>query len=360
MKKVYQLFFLLIVLINCLCIFKQNNIQNEAINEDTMHEINQDVAGNENYKKAEFEFASSENYQFFKYDITTFPSSKILAFRFDFDVFAFTNFQVLCTSVESSTSDSQLISILKTLTPETSSCKEGYQSYAIHDGIVKLDEKKTKLGIALYSESFAFSGRINLRITERVLGTDESKPMEDESYSLVPFTIDIQKFRDLPKSKILFYSYSRVLQMYHAESDTPYPEQLFSGNVLSVYTNPNMVRQKYHNAMIMTLLVNPMGFANLGEEFKFEVKLFESNYLLDYYVSSNSEGRPDNSPLLINMTECTRIYYVILNYNKAEGSKTLVMDQIYGKMTYLSVATSFTQSTWDEMLDKDMTAIDLN
>ena len=52
MKKVYQLFFLLIVLINCLCIFKQNNIQNEAINEDTMHEINQDVAGNENYKKA--------------------------------------------------------------------------------------------------------------------------------------------------------------------------------------------------------------------------------------------------------------------------------------------------------------------
>ena len=192
------------------------------------------------------------------------------------------------------------------------------------------------------------------------MGTDESTPMEEEFYSLVPFTIDIQKFRDLPKSKILFYCYSRVLQMYHAESDSPYPEQLFSGNVLSVYTNPNMVRQKYHNAMIMTLLVNPMGFANLGEEFKFEVKLFESNYLLDYYVSSNSEGRPDNSPLLINMTECTSPYYVILNYNKAEPSKTLVIDQIYGKMTYLSVATSFTQSTWDEMLDKDMTAIDLN
>ena len=332
-----------------------------------MHEISETVEGDSNYKKAEFDFAITDKYHYFKYDNSTLPSSKVRTFRIDFSQYSYvmSNYKVYCTNVASSTSDSDLISTLKTLTASTSSCIDIYRSFANYDGIVKLDSQKTKLGIILISEAdFAFRGKLYLRIAERILGTDESKPMEEESYSLAPFTVNIPKFRELSKSKILFYSYSRVLQMFHVESNNPYPEKLFSGNVLSVYTNPNMVKQKYHSASTMILLVYPYGAeANsdkLREEFKFEVKLFESNYLLDYYVSSNEGGRPLNSPLLINMTECSGPYYVILNYNRKESSKTLVIDQIYGKMSYLAVATDFTKSTWDEMLENDLETIDIN
>ena len=364
MKKFCKLLILLIAIINCLCILNQNNVQNENLKTESMHEINQAVDENVNYKKAEFSFTSSDRYQFFKYDNSTLPSSRVSAFRIDFSQY-YTNmsdYKVFCTSVDSSTSDSSLMETLRSLTLAKSSCVDGFRSYAIYDGIVKLDPQKTKLGIVITTSSgAAFSAKIYFRVNERVLGTDESRPMEEESYSLVPFTINIPNFRALDKSKILFYSSTRLLQMYYVETDNPYPEKLFSGNVLSVYTNPNMVRQKYHGASTMVLLVYPLGFySNLGEEFKFEVKLFDSNYLLDYYVSSNSEGRPLDSPLLINMTECSSPYYVILNYNQAESAKTLVIDQIYGKMTYLSVATKFTQNTWDEMLANDMNTVNIN
>lgn len=98
----------------------------------------------------------------------------------------------------------------------------------------------------------------------------------------------------------------------------------------------------------------------VGEAFKYEVKLFDSNFLLDYYVSSKEDGRPLYSPLLINMTECTRPYYVILNYNKMESSKALILDQIYGKMSSLSVAPKITRNTWDQMIEKDMINIDIS
>ena len=113
-------------------------------------------------------------------------------------------------------------------------------------------------------------------------------------------------------------------------SSKPNPEKLFAGNILSVYTNPNMIRQKYQNATIMTLIMDPSENTEekLEEDFQFEVKLFESNYLLDYYVSTNSEGRTLKKPLLINMTECTNPYYVILNYNRAEDKKSLILDNI--------------------------------
>ena len=364
MKKACTLLILLIALINCLCIVNKNNLKIDNLQAETMHEINQDVEDNPNYKQAVFSFSSADTNQFFKYDNSTLPTSRVSPFRIDFDIFytEMNDYKVFCTNVESSTSDSVLMDRLRYITITNSSCVDGFRSHAIYDGIVKLDPQKTKLGIVIKTNSGAsFTAKLYFRVVERILGTDESRPMEEESLSLVPFTINIPSFRALDKSKILFYSSTRLLQMYYVETNNPYPEKLFSGNVLSVYTNPNMVRQKYHGASTMTLLVYPFGFySNLGEEFKFEVKLFDSNYLLDYYVSSNSEGRPLNSPLLINMTECSSPYYVILNYNQAESEKSLVIDQIYGKMTYLSVATKFTQSTWDEMLENDMETVNIN
>jgi hypothetical protein len=286
----------------------------------------------------------------------------VTTFRIEFDSYStdISDFKVLCANVDSSKDDTSLINTLNNLKISESACIDGIKNEGYYDGVVKLDKTNTKLGIILKETKtgLQFKGRINLRVTERALKTDELKPTEQETYTLIPFSINIQSFRE-KASKILFYSYSRNLQMLYA-GNSPYPDKLFGGKILNVYTNPNMVRQKYHGANIMTLLVYPKPSTSyLNDDFLFEVKLFESKFLLDYFVSSNSEGRTLNKPLLINMTECTSPYYAILNYNREETKKAFIIDQIYGKMKSLSVAYNFTKNTWDEMLANDMNEVNI-
>ena len=121
-----------------------------------------------------------------------------------------------------------------------------------------------------------------------------------------------------------------------------------------------MVRQKYKNADMMVLLSRPFAKAiPTGERLQYQVKFFASDYLLDYYMGTNLNGREKNSPLAINMTVCDEPYIVILNYNKPEKKVSLYIDQIYGKINSISVATSFSSNTWDDMLSKDLKEIDL-
>ena len=365
MKEIHKYIISIIFLINCLIKSNEMNLQKEILQDEIIHDINEELKDRTDYKKAEFDSKSTDTNHFFKYENNNMPSSRILPFRIEFDVFsdlAAQKYKVYCTSVSSSSSDAYLISTLKELSSSTSSCIGGFSYIGYYDGIIKLDESKPKLGIMIITDlGIEYTGRVFLRVEERILGTDEAKPMDAEDYSLIPYTINISKFRELSKSKILFYSYTRELQMYYVETNSPYPEKLFSGNIMSVFTNPNMVRQKYHGANTMILLANTFGGYDLvGEAFKYEVKLFDSNFLLDYYVSSEKEGRPLYSPLLINMTECSSPYYVILNYNQIESSKTLILDQIYGKMSSLSVASKFTRNTWDQMIENDMVNIDIS
>ena len=227
---------------------------------------------------------------------------------------------------------------------------------------MKLDSTKTKIGIAisLPETKDNTSIKINLRITERILGVNEEKPDFNETYSIIPMTINLTEFRISEEpyiSKLLFYSYSRVLYIYETVSNDNIPTQLFSGNILSIDTNPNQTRQIYHEASIMTLITYS---SNKKEEnFKFEVKKFNSSFLLDYYTSSNPDGRPLNTPLLINMMDCSSPYYVILNYNNQDPEKTLILDEIYGKISYLGVATSLEQELWEDMIEKDIQPINV-
>ena len=365
MKNCYFLIFLHILLINAFIPSNATHLKSESLNAETVIKIDQNIQGNTDHKKAEYDITTTdtEKNKYFKYIATSQPSTLITTFRIVFDSYStdISNYKVLCVNVDSSKDDSYIITTLKNLQMKDSACINGFKRHGHYDGIVRLDKDKTVLAIMLQENKsgLKFTGRVNVRITERVLKPDESKAKEDETYTLVPYSITVSSFRDKDDtSKILFYSYSRNLQMFYAGND-PFPDSLFSGNILSVYTNPNMVRQKYHNANIMTLLVSPSGFGSndLNEDFQFEVKLYKTDFLLDYYVSSNSEGRPKNKPLLINMTECTNPYYVILNYNLEEGKKVLILDQIYGKLKALSVAYNFTQNTWDEMIKNDMNEI---
>ena len=361
MKNSLYKFFIYIILISSFIPSYETNLISSSLKAETVIKISTDISGDTNHKKAEFDFTSSDSNLFFKYESSSLPSNLITTFRIEFDSYGkdIANYKVICTNVETSKSDSDIITTLKNLKDAESACINGFKREGLHDGIVRLDSSKKVVAFMLKNTNgVKFTGRINLRIKERTLGTSELKPNDAETYTLVPYSINVKTFREKSVSKILFYSYSRVLQMVYPAT-TVYPGTLFSGSILSVYTNPNMVRQKYHDASIMTLVVNPVVTSNLKEEFQFEVKLYESNYLLDYYVSSNNEGRPLNKPLLINMTECTNPYYFIFNYNRKEGKKTLVIDQIYGKIKSLSVAYNFTKNTWDEMIQNDMNEIDI-
>ena len=358
----YQILFF-ILLINAFTQTFQTNLKSATLSEDKIYTIDQAISGDTNHKKAEYDFATTDQNIYFKYQPSSALSySMVTTFRIEFDSYStdISDFKVLCANVDSSKDDTSLINTLNNLKISESACIDGIKNEGYYDGVVKLDKTNTKLGIILKETKtgLQFKGRINLRVTERALKTDELKPTEQETYTLIPFSINIESFRKIA-SKILFYSYSRNLQMLYA-GNSPYPDKLFGGKILNVYTNPNMVRQKYHGANIMTLLVYPKPSTSyLNDDFLFEVKLFESKFLLDYFVSSNSEGRTLNKPLLINMTECTSPYYAILNYNREETKKAFIIDQIYGKMKSLSVAYNFTKNTWDEMLANDMNEVNI-
>ena len=355
MKKVARLsflhsFFIFIIFAIFLC----------SVKSDIIHDINQNVPGTSDYKTVSFESEESQKDHFFKYTVTTIPKSRIGALRFDFNRFnpeSLSN-QVLCTFVEQQTSDADLEEALRGLSLKDSACIGKFDSEGKYNGIVEYDTSKKKLGIYLVAGGYIeFTANVYVRTTEKFLNVEEAQVKDDEMYSLIPYTVVISDFRE-KCSRILFYSFTRELQMYYVEQETPYPEKLFSGNIMSVYTNPNMVHQKYHDANYMVLLTRDFtDEEKTSEKFKFQVKFFPSNYLLDYYVSDNAQGRSKNSPLSINMTECENPYYVILNYNKPEKQISLFIDQIYGKVQSLSVATTFNSLTWEEMIVNDMEPI---
>ena len=54
----------------------------------------------------------------------------------------------------------------------------------------------------------------------------------------------------------------------------------------------------------------------IGEQYRFMVKHFNSAANIQYFLSSNPDGRPLNNPTTIEMTSCAQPYYYIMNYNK--------------------------------------------
>ena len=79
MKK-YYITKIQLLLIFSLCLI--------SIKSDTVYDINDDVTDNINYKKVEFSGESKILNYYFKHSVRTIPSSRINAFRFEFDQFS--------------------------------------------------------------------------------------------------------------------------------------------------------------------------------------------------------------------------------------------------------------------------------
>ena len=369
MKKINYFLILVYFSINIITQAKSTLVQTE-LKEGAIYEINEEIKDIDEYKTKTISFASNDTINYLKYDFSSnMPTSLITSFKLNISPYSDTmsTLKIYCTNLENSATDSDIINAIEEIKNDEmkSTCLHIKQNEGTFDTLMKLNITHSMIVIGIYiPASVEVNARINLRIKEKILDIDESKPNIEEFYSIIPVTIDTQIFRNSDKnvSKILFYSSTHNLYMYESITFNS-PIKLFSGNILSVYTNLDMIRQKYHNAKIMTLLplkTESSQKNNLEESFTFEVTLLDSSFLLDYYVSSSSEGRMVNSPLLINMTECSNPYYVILNYNTQDTKKILILDEIYGKLSFLGIATELTKNTWEEMINYDIQSVNFN
>ena len=163
MKNCYFLFFI-ILLINGFIPSLSSNLKSNALKEETVITINQDIQGNADHKKADYQFdtTETEKNRYFKYIATSQPSSLITTFRIEFDMYStdIARYKVVCTNVDPSEDDANIIETLKKLLIKDSACINGFVSEGRYDGIVRLDKTKTVLAMNK-TELYRISGSDN-------------------------------------------------------------------------------------------------------------------------------------------------------------------------------------------------------
>ena len=174
----------------------------------------------------------------------------------------------------------------------------------------------------------------------------------DEKLAPTPYIINLEDIRKKLingkyVSKLLIYSNTTEMAMHYLSDTSPTPLKLFSGNIMMIYTNPDVIYQKYNNAKIMIMTTNALG----NKINTVNVRYYDSDTQMQYYLSNNEEGRVLNNPTAIEMTTCDRPYYYILNYNKLEdGQRKLHLDTIFGEAESVKLATSLNYNSWDQLI----------
>ena len=278
--------------------------------------------------------------------------------------------KVICTFVEKGKTDEDMVKIIN-LVPQggINLCKgQEKQNYNGYDALVNAVDVKEGLNRLLILVQYGFGvgeeenlkDENELKINLRITGFDVTEAKgynEKEDNVFVPYVFDVNKIRGTSQSdyisKVLIYSSKRELEMFHLALGTP--TQLFSGNILLVYTNPEVVKEKYYGATKMILLTESLSKDStpvIGENFRFKTYFFKSDNTMNYYVSSNAEGRPINIPTSLEMPSCDKPYYYILNYHFPEQRDlTLHMDKIYGELTSKKIATQLNKEDWFDLID---------
>ena len=279
--------------------------------------------------------------------------------------------KVICTFVKSTASTEEMIAAVNVAEKSYNNlCVGGsYDEGMTYDALINSKSIKngnTKLAILvkygtegkrqneeLSEESVMMN--ITIRTTGYLIDKEDYEYNEEEKLTLVPYVLDLKKIREMQTenyhSKVLIYSNSRELEMYYIQSGTP--GYLFSGNILMLYTNEDVINEKYNGASTMILLTNPFSKQNqviIGEHFRFKVSFFNSAKTIQYYVSANPEGRPLNNPTSIEMLSCDQPYYYILNYHQTEEDRKLHIDTIFGEINTTKFADQLNHDSWDSFV----------
>ena len=253
MKNIYYFTFLSALLINTSIFSLEADLISTSLTRDLIINITKPIPNYSNDKYAEFNFTEEDSELYFKHVFSIETSNLITTFRIIFVYYGedISNYTVLCTNLDESISDSDIISILRNLKASESACIDGFKREGYYDGVVRIDNEKKLLAFKLQNTNdVKFSGRVNLFDFERILRENQKYFRDNEVYTLVPYSINIQTIREKKHpSQLLFHSSTRSLQMFYAGNNV-YPDKLLSGNILSIYTDPNMVKLKYHLSVI--------------------------------------------------------------------------------------------------------------
>ncbi|MBO6244398.1 MAG: hypothetical protein J6O41_07575, partial [Clostridia bacterium] len=276
--------------------------------------------------------------------------------------------KVICTFVQSTASTEEMIAAVNEAEKSNNNlCVGGsYDGGMTYDALINSKNIKngnTKLAILIkygteeegkneeLSDEMVMMN-ITIRTTGYLIDKEDYEYNEDERLTLVPYVLDLKKIREMQTenyhSKVLIYSNSRELEMYYLQEGTP--GYLFSGNILMLYTNEDVIREKYNGASTMILLTNPFSKQNrviIGEHFRFKASFFNSAKTIQYYVSANPEGRPLNNPTSIEMLSCDQPFYYILNYHQTEEDRKLHIDTIFGEINTTKFADQLNPDSWD-------------
>ena len=318
------------------------------------------------YIKADFTVKTSSNY--FYYDFPRIPLGNVASLRVKTEQMKIN--KVGCVFVSNQASEGQMISeVNAAIAQDKSVCIGGKDSSNTgFDALVnaKYSSGNNRLVVQVLYGIGEDNKEINEETSNNYIvikngGTElnsQGKFPSSEPYSAIPYVIDLLKIRGEKEkdyvSKILFYSNTREMQMFYVTENDPKPVSLFTGNIMMVYTNEELIKQKYQGATLMILLTDALSnteSAIIGEQYRFITYFFNSEKNIQYFLSSNAEGRPLNNPTAIEMTSCDQPYYYIMNYNKIEGEKKLHIDTVFGERNSIKIATRLNMRDWDSLIE---------
>ena len=321
------------------------------------------VEGENEYVYKDFSLNPSGNYLY--YDFGRKPTGNIASLRILIDETKVN--KVGCTFVPSSANDEEMVSTVnKAVLEGKNTCiGEMGRDYS-YDALINSNFEADKYRLVIQvlyelGEEKLMGDEEVLKIYLKITGSslrDEGNYKKSEDYTAIPYVIDLLELRNSKVgtdyiSKILFYSNTREMQMFYIDENEAAPVSLFTGNILLVYTNEELIKQKYHGALTMILVTDTLSrtrISIIGERIRFMTKFFNSAANIHYFLSNNIKGRPLNTPTAIEMTSCIQPYYYIFNYNQIEEKRILYIDSIFGEKSSIKMTNSLIDDEWDTLI----------
>ena len=222
------------------------------------------------YIKADFTVKTSSNY--FYYDFPRIPLGNVASLRVKTEQMKIN--KIGCVFVSNQASEGQMISeVNAAIAQDKSVCIGGKDSSNTgFDALVnaKYSSGNNRLVVQVLYGIGEENKEINEETSNNYIvikngGTElnsQGKFPSSEPYSAIPYVIDLLKIRGEKEkdyvSKILFYSNTREMQMFYVTENDPKPVSLFTGNIMMVYTNEELIKQKYQGATLMILLTDAL------------------------------------------------------------------------------------------------------
>ena len=327
----------------------------------------QNLTNSKNHKYAEFRNnGTSEkiNNYFFFLEQDTVPASQILTFRIEFDSNPSENeTQVYCKDFGNNLTDVAIIQELKNLDDknyENSICFGGFSNKAKFDGIIKVNNSnQPNIGIILKNFKLEnFTAKIYVNLYDKKPIISEETYLDSNEFSITPYLFNISEFRDKAE-KIVLYSLNSIIQGFIITNDSLKPERLFQGNLLIIFSDLKEIEERYKDISQIIILNDAFDYNPSLRINMFEVKFKGEEFNVEYFLSSNKNGRARYKPLSIQMNICDSPYYFILNYNKCEKENTILhLEKIYGQIKNFGLLTKFTGSRFDYLINNDIKNVD--